>query len=338
MVQKKLSVKEIAEMAGTSVATVSRVINQNGRFSKDTEKRVKEIIEKYDYQPNQLARGLRVNHTQVIGILVSDITNEFFASITKEVQKHLLTQNYMTLICSTNENVMEAKEQLQMLLSQKVGGIIYIGGEDITESLHIPTVYIDRDPRDMKREEKPGSEENYAMIECDNIQGGYLAGQELACKGAKKIAYVCYGGTLSTIKKRLQGFKEALAEYEIEINPKYGIYVNEVSLEEGSRAAQYIMENLGGADGIFFMTDILAVGGLSYLVDHNIKVPDQVKVVGFDDISMSRMIYPKLTTIHQPVQEYGRLAAERIVDMINGKDVEIQRQRIPVNLVVRETT
>ena len=267
-------------MAGTSVATVSRVINQNGRFSKDTEKRVKEIIEKYDYQPNQLARGLRVNHTQVIGILVPDIT----------------------------------------------------------ESLHIPTVYIDRDPRDMKREEKPGSEENYATIECDNIQGGYLAGQELACKGAKKIAYVCYGGTLSTIKKRLQGFKEALAEYEIEINPKYGIYVNEVSLEEGSRAAQYIMENLGGADGIFFMTDILAVGGLSYLVNHNIKVPDQVKVVGFDDISMSRMIYPKLTTIHQPVQEYGRLAAERIVDMINGKDVEIQRQRIPVNLVVRETT
>ncbi|MEI3191561.1 MAG: LacI family DNA-binding transcriptional regulator [Lachnospiraceae bacterium] len=266
MVQKKLSVKEIAEMAGTSVARVSRVINQNGRFSKDKEKRVKEIIEKYDYQPNQLARGLRVNHTQVIGILVPDITNEFFASITKEVQKHLLTQNYMTLICSTNENVMEAKEQLRR------------------------------------------------------------------CSSVRRWE------ALSTMKKRLQGFKEALAEYEIEINPKYGIYVNEVSLEEGSRAAQYIMENLGGADGIFFMTDILAVGGLSYLVNHNIKVPDQVKVVGFDDISMSRMIYPKLTTIHQPVQEYGRLEDERIVDMINGKDVEIQRQRIPVNLVVRETT
>lgn len=84
MVQKKLSVKEIAEMAGTSVATVSRVINQNGRFSKDTEKRVKEIIEKYDYQPNQLARGLRVNHTQVIGILVSDITNEFLPALQRK--------------------------------------------------------------------------------------------------------------------------------------------------------------------------------------------------------------------------------------------------------------
>lgn len=84
MVQKKLSVKEIAEMAGTSAATVSRVINQNGRFSKDTEKRVKEIIEKYDYQPNQLARGLRVNHTQVIGILVPDITNEFLPALQRK--------------------------------------------------------------------------------------------------------------------------------------------------------------------------------------------------------------------------------------------------------------
>lgn len=338
MAQKKLSVKEIAKMAGTSVATVSRVINQNGRFSKETEKRVKDIIEKYGYQPNQLARGLRVSHTQVIGILVPDITNEFFASVTKEVQKHLLAKNYMTLICSTNENVIEAKEQLRMLLSQKVGGIIYIGGEDITESIRIPTVYIDRDPRDMKREGQTGTEENYAMIECDNIQGGYLAGQELARKGARKIAYVCYGGTLSTIKKRLQGFKKALAEYEIELDPRYGIYVKEVSLEEGSLATQHIMEELGGADGIFFMTDLLAIGGLSYLANHQIKIPEQVKVVGFDDISMSGMVYPKLTTIHQSVQEYGRLAAERIVDMIDGKDVETQRQRIPVELVVRETT
>lgn len=338
MIQKKVSVKEIAEMAGTSVATVSRVINKTGRFSKETEKRVKDIIAEYGYQPNQLARGLRVNHTQVIGILVPDITNEFFASITKEVQKYLLSKNYMTLICSTNENVMEAKEQLRMLLSQKVGGIIYIGGEDITESIHIPTVYIDRDPKDMERTGMQDSEESYVMIECDNVNGGYLAGQELAKKGARKIAYVCYGETLSTIKRRIHGFKKALSEYGIEMDPAYEISVPEVSLEEGSRAVQYIMEKLGGADGIFFMTDMLAVGGLGYLVSNHIKVPEQVKIVGFDDISMSRIIYPKLTTIHQSVEEYGRLAAERIVDMINGKEIEIQRQKIPVELIVRETT
>ena len=104
MVQKKLSVKEIAEMAGTSVATVSRVINQNGRFSKDTEKRVKEIIEKYDYQPNQLARGLRVNHTQVIGILVPDITNEFFVLPEKKNRRIVKQDGAFIIYGLINEN------------------------------------------------------------------------------------------------------------------------------------------------------------------------------------------------------------------------------------------
>ena len=140
--QEKLSVKEIAEMAGTSVATVSRVINQNGRFSKATEKRVLEIIEQYNYQPNQLARSLRVQHSQVIGIMVPDITNEFFANIIRAVQEHLLLQNYMTIICNTNESGIEAKKQLQMLLAQKVSGVIYInnGENDVLESMNLPTV------------------------------------------------------------------------------------------------------------------------------------------------------------------------------------------------------
>ncbi|MDO4260858.1 MAG: LacI family DNA-binding transcriptional regulator [Eubacteriales bacterium] len=334
MVQKKISVKEIAEMAGTSVATVSRVINQNGRFSKETEKRVRDVIEQYGYRPNQLARSLRVNHTQVIGILVPDITNEFFASITKEVQRHLLSQNYMTLICSTNENVMEAKEQLRMLLAQKVSGIIYIGGEDITESIHIPTVYIDRDPRDMETE----LDENYVMIECDNMQGGYLAGEELAKKGARRIAYVCYGGTLSTVKKRIEGFQHAMEEAGIELQPDCGVYVSEVSIEEGARATEQILESRKDVDGIFYMSDLLAVGGIGCLTGRGIRVPEQVRVVGFDDISMSRILCPGLTTVRQPVAEFGRLAALRIVDMIGGKEIAQQRHRIPVELVVRGTT
>ncbi len=335
--QEKLSVKEIAEMAGTSVATVSRVINQNGRFSKATEKRVLEIIEQYNYQPNQLARSLRVQHSQVIGIMVPDITNEFFANIIRAVQEHLLLQNYMTIICNTNESGIEAKKQLQMLLAQKVSGVIYInnGENDVLESMNLPTVYIDRDPR----ETQANLDENYAMIECDNIQGGYLAGQELVRKGARKVAYVCYDKTLSTIKKRTQGFLTALEEAGIAFDPAYGIDVEEVSTGEGIRATEYIVNHLKDVDGIFYMSDVLAVGGLGYLLRNGIPVPEKIRVVGFDDISTSRNIYPSLTTIRQPVEEFGCLAALRIVDMINGKDSTWQqRQRLPVELIVRETT
>lgn len=116
---KKLSLKDIADMAGTSVATVSRVINQNGRFSKETEQRVKNIIEECGYQPNQLAKSLRVNCTKVIGIIVPDITNEFFAKIIREVQKVLLEKTYLTLICSFNENYMESRDLIRILIGKR---------------------------------------------------------------------------------------------------------------------------------------------------------------------------------------------------------------------------
>lgn len=333
MKKNRLSVKDIAELAGTSVATVSRVINQNGRFSKETEQRVKSIMEEYGYQPNQLARGLRVSRTQVIGILVPDLMNEFFASIVKEVQKTLLEKKYMTLICSTNENVMEAQDQIRMLLGQKVDGIIYIGGDDIVESIHIPIVFIDRDPRD----NHPGIED-YALFECDNIQGGYLAGCELAEKGAKNIAYVCFNTEFSTTKKRLMGFEKALKENNIELPLDCGVHVEEVSIEAGRTATEYIINHMKNVDGIFFMSDILAIGGLEYVNSVGIKVPEQMKIVGFDDISFGRITTPKLTTIHQPVDRMGQAAANCIMDMIEGNEIDVKRQRIPVSLVVRATT
>lgn len=334
MNSSKLSVKDIAEMAGTSVATVSRVINQNGRFSKETEKRVKDIIEKYNYQPNQLARGLRVKRTKVIGILVPDITNAFFAGITKEVQRVLMDSGYMTLICSTNESMEEAERQVQMLLGQKVSGIIYIGEGGITDLLSIPTVYIDRDPRNTK----PELGDEFELIECDNIQGGYLAGRELIEKGARNIAYVCYNRELSTIRKRLQGFEMALKESGMEYNPDMGFSVKEVTMEEGRKATEHIIHEREGIDGIFYLSDMLAIGGLNYLQSRGIMVPEQIRLIGFDDITLCDAVHPGLTTIHQPVDVIGALAAQRILSMIEEEGIELKRERIPVELVVRGTT
>lgn len=181
-------------------------------------------------------------------------------------------------------------------------------------------------------------DENYAMIECDNIQGGYLAGQELVKKGSKKIGFVCYGGEFSTTKKRIQGLKRALEEAGQELDMACGVYAEEVSLEAGVKSTEYILNERKEIDGIFYMSDLLAVGGLGYLKRCNIAVPEQIRIVGFDDISIANNTFPRLTTVHQPVEEFGRLAALRIVDMIHGVDIPQQRQRIPVELIVRETT
>ena len=330
----RISVKEIAEMAGTSVATVSRVINQNGRFSKATEQRVREVIKQYGYQPNQLARSLRVQRSQVIGIMVPDITNEFFARITQEVQKNLLLHDYMTLICSTNENVVEAKAQVQMLQARKVDGLVYIGGEDIPDIINVPTVYIDRDPRDSR----DMSDDNYVLIECDNIQGGYLAGKELVEKGARKLASVSFDVNLSTVRKRLMGFERAINEAGLELDEKLRLDVSGQTLEAGMRATAKLLELCRDVDGIFYTSDMLAVGGLSYLQEQGIPVPGKVRIVGFDGITLTDIVHPHITTVQQSCDEFGRQAAQEIIDMINGKTIEPQRQRIPVELIVRETT
>lgn len=334
MENKKISVKDIARMAGTSVATVSRVINQNGRFSKETEQRVREIIEKYDYKPNQLARGLRISHARAVGLMVPDITNEFFARITREVQKNLLMHNYVTLICNSNEDVKEAKDQIEMFMSYKVSGIIYIGGENIIESQNIPTLYIDRDPRDIQIK----LSEEHAMIECDNIQGGYLAGRELLQKGVRNPRVVGYNVNLSTIRKRIDGFRKAFEDAEIALSENLFIDVKEVSMQEGARVTKEILEDADGADGIFFTSDVLAIGGIEYLKKAGVKIPQEMKIVGFDDISAGQIIDPNLTTIHQPIEKFGELAADVILSMIEKKEMETNKYRIPVELVVRQTT
>ena len=195
------SVKDIADMAGVSVATVSRVINQNGRFSKETEDRVNEVIRKTNYQPNQLARGLRTNRAKTIGVLVPDITNEFFARIILEIQNRFFAEDYITLIFNTNEDEKVEQRQLNAFQSQLVSGLVYVSGNTNNKlTIDVPIVYIDRKPAFEKADNA-----NYVLIESDNFQGGVLATEELINKGCKNIACVYFNEALSTHGGRVGG-------------------------------------------------------------------------------------------------------------------------------------
>ena len=181
MKKQNISVKEIAELAGTSTATVSRVLNRNGRYSKDTEQRVLEVVKKTGYRRNELARGLRASNSNLVGILVPDITNVFYASLVKVIQDALLKDKIVALACNTNEDHEQAKRFVRIFEDHNADGIIYIGNNDLTRLPHLPVMYVDRDPR----AEMDVGDQNYAMIECDNILGGYLAGKELVRKGCR---------------------------------------------------------------------------------------------------------------------------------------------------------
>lgn len=325
---------DISRMAGVSVATVSRVINQKGRYSAETERRVRDIIEKYRYMPNMAAKGLKTRRTNVVGVIVPDINNEFFARIVQEIQGSLRAKGYMAFICNTCEDETVEQEYMDMLSAVNMAGLIFISGhtrglEKI--SYDLPAIYIDRMPEKMEGK-------NVLVIESDNYGGARLAVQELYEKGCRKIACIHSSKIISTHTFRYSGYRDQLAIYGLEPDEALRIKVDEVSFHAAQSGMLKLIEQGAEFDGVFCATDWLALGAMAALQQKGIDVPGKVKVIGFDDISVSELTSKPLTTIHQQMDVLGRTAAEEIVRLMEGAPVKAQRIQIGVSLVRRSTT
>lgn len=326
--KKKISMIDIAEMSGVSIATVSRVLNQNGRYGKETEKRVLDIVNKYGYQVNQSAKALRTNKTQSIGVFVPDITNEFFAKIVRSIQNELILRDYTVIVCDSNESEEMENIQIENLVAKDIEGIIYISGKRVVkkvyESYKIPAIYIDRSPKNAG-----------PLVSSDNQKGGYLATKELIEAGCKNIVFLKDERSLWPIRQRLRGYKKALKEYGIKFEEKYLINTYVDYNKAKYEIDKAIKSNLQ-FDGIFACNDIVGLGAMHALSDNNIKVPEQVKIVGFDNMTISKVCNPPMTTISQNTEEMGKIAVERLFDLFknNGNinrtdiiDVEIKRRK-----------
>lgn len=331
MKKENISIKEIARLAGTSVATVSRVINQNGRFSEETGQRVREVIEAYNYRPNELARSLRVDKAQVVGVIVPDITNEFFSYIARKIETDLLEKGYMAVICDTNESMEREKQYIETLKAMRVGGIIYVSGDQKIEPIRdIPAVYIDRKP------EFVNGDRGSCFIGGDNYQGGYLAAQRLIRAGRKRIAIVLHARTIATQEKRLNGYRQALYDYGIPGGEELIYQVENVDMDHGFRITKEIWESPERPDAIFYSSDILAIGALQYFHERGVKIPQDVSIVGIDDIPLSARVTPALTTVRQDYLKYGSLASNAVVKMMKG-DQEKRTYILSMELIERET-
>ncbi len=331
MKKENISIKEIARLAGTSVATVSRVINQNGRFSEETGQRVREVIEAYNYRPNELARSLRVDKAQVVGVIVPDITNEFFSYIARKIETDLLEKGYMAVICDTNESMEREKQYIETLKAMRVGGIIYVSGDQKIEPIRgIPAVYIDRKP------EFVNGDRGSCFIGGDNYQGGYLAAQRLIRAGRKRIAIVLHARTIATQEKRLNGYRQALYDYGIPGGEELIYQVENVDMDHGFRITKEIWESPERPDAIFYSSDILAIGALQYFHERGVKIPRDVSIVGIDDIPLSARVTPALTTVRQDYLKYGSLASNAVVKMMKG-DQEKRTYILSMELIERET-
>jgi len=333
---KKISMKEIAVLCGVSVATVSRAINNTGRISDETKRHVLEIIDQYDYSANMAAKSLRESRSKSIGVIVPDISNEFFSKITLKIETFFYEKGYSVFICNSANDPEKEKAYFKSLDSKLVDGILFISGQkNISKDLisrNIPFVCIDR---------YPYHELNLPNVTCDGIMGSYIGTELLIKKGCKRILTIRSNTGNYSQHKRLKGYENALKDYSIPLddNLLFSLKGPQSSYIEAENIIDRCLEKNIDFDAIFAFSDRAAYGALTSLKKNNIDIPGKVKLVGFDDSLYSRLASPTITTIRQDTDLLANLSSQLLYDVMTGtKELTNEQIVIPVTLIERETT
>lgn len=323
------SIKDIARLSGFSVATVSRVLNNKGKYSEETKKKVLKVIHDTGYKIDSSAQSLRTNVTHTIGILVPDILNPFFADLVQKIEEGLFKQNYSTIICSTDKNENKEKAYLRMLENKKVDGIIVISGSyrhgfQFQSSLkEIPYICIDREPENFK---------DTIFISSNHRLGAKAATDYLLNHGSHFPVMVTQAIS-SSIKSRIEGFREALEEHHFHYDEQNNLfsYQNESSLKE-------LFQRHPQIDAFFSASDKIAIALIMELKKMGKKIPEDVQVIGFDNIPFASVLSPALSTVDQNSEKIARTAVENMLLLLDDPKEKGNQVLIPTKLILRKST
>ncbi|QJD87270.1 LacI family DNA-binding transcriptional regulator [Cohnella herbarum] len=327
------TIYDIAKEANVSIATVSKVINQNGRISDKTRKRVSDIMKRLNYQPSMVASALTKKRTYTIGLLIPDLANPFFAEIARSVEDRAHELGFNLVICNTdNDSVKE--ESYTVLLKQKgVDGIILATGAHnnaiLKKLLHQKQV-IAVIARDM-----PSLAVDTVLV--DDFLGGYLAANHLIELGHRSIAVITEKFEVMSSRERVRGYRQAIEEAGLLFEEKW-VRVSSFQVQDGKATAGLLLDEDNPPTAIFACNDLLAIGAIQAARERGLSVPRDLSVVGFDNTILATIIDPPLTTIAQPIQELGKQIVDLISQEINEKKTSKQRLVLLPELVVRGST
>lgn len=328
------TIKEVAERARVSVATVSRVVNNSGYVSADLRERVEEAMYALNYKPSALARSLRRQETHTIGVLVPQLNQPFFSILTFAMEKTLFASDYRTLVCSSEEDALKEAAYIDILLRQRVDGVVLVptgrSAENINRLLQarIPVVLIDRD--------LPGLPINRVLS--DNHGGAYAGVKHLIELGHRQIALIGGPPHSQAIQARTEGAAHAFQEAGIEIDPNLVVIDTRYELDIGYRAARRLMQYRQPPTAIFALTDVIAVGVLHAAAELDLRLPDDLSVMGFDDIPLASYVIPPLTTVAQPIYEMGQTAVEILMRHLRDRDAPLETIKLDTQIVMRKST
>lgn len=328
--QNRLSanIRKVAEVAGVSISTVSRVINNPDSVSEKLRKRVLKAIEELEYQPNQIARSLRTGSSKMIGFIIPDITNPAFLLMVKGAEDFLKKKSYSFIVCGTDHSIREETKLLRALISQNVEGIIMTcsGGRN-SELLRVlnkcggKLVFMDRRYEDM----------DFPYIGVDNVGGVEKMTDYLIETGHRSFAYLSGERNTSSARERLRGFVNSVKKHGIE---DFQILYGEFTFESGYKLTKKLKKI---PEAIIGGNDLVALGAIEALSEMGYEVPDDVSVVGFDDMFYSKYSKPSLTTVKQPIYQMGQEAGKILWKLLNGQSVKQKEIILQTEVVLRET-
>jgi len=327
------TIRDVASKAEVSIATVSRVVNGNRPVHPDIRERVLKAVEELDYRPNYLARGLRQSNTCMIGLIIPDNSNPFYAELARAIEDAGFAAGYNVILC--NSDLSEEKQQayIDVLLSHKVDGVILINmllpplkslERILAENIPVMLANIDTLVPDLDQ------------VMVDDHQGGYLAGQYLLRLNHRHIGCITYSQSLSYEPFRIAGFRQALAQFGIELT-KESFANGNGRYESGYQAMQELLQRRPDLTAVFVFNDMMALGAMNALHAQGMRIPEDISIIGYDNIFYASAFEPALTTIAQPIAAIGQECITQLLERIQQPEKPPTHITLSVELIERSS-
>jgi LacI family transcriptional regulator len=328
------SIKDVALKAQVSTTTVSHVVNRTRFVSDKVRDQVEAAIRELGYVPSAVARSLKSNTTKTIGMLIPNCSNPYFAEIVRSVEDHCFGAGYTLILCNTDDDPHRQGVYLQVLSEKRIDGMIIIStGDDegllrLLQGLPIPTVLLDREI----------DEVHCDLVETAHLQGGLMATQHLIGLGHRRIACLSGPADLTPSAQRIEGWRTALAQSGLMAQAQDLLWHSDFTSQGGFTAMQSILASPHPPTAVFVCNDLMCIGALSAAHEAGVLVPQDMSLIGFDDIELARFASPALTTISQPKHRIGVAAVDMLLERIQGGRVQARQVLFQPELVVRNST
>lgn len=329
---KYITLKMVAERAGVSVNTVSRAINNKSDINEETKKRVLKVAQELGYVQNATAVALRTKKTRTLGVVIADNRNPFYAEVLNGIEEAAREKNYHIILANTQRDYQKEEEAINLLLAKRVDGLLITPVQDRNDDIknlieaNIPFVIVGRDFKNIEVD----------AVYNDEVKGGFLATKYLIKKGHKRIALINGFLHKSPARGRLEGYKKALKEYGIPFDDSL-VSVGDIDVKDGYERTKQLLEKNLDFTAIFAYNDMMAFGAMRAIKEKGLRIPEDIGLVGYDDIPFSSLISPSLTTIRLKKQELGVESLKLLLSRINVSRKKTKKIMLDVELKIRET-